>query len=851
MRIAPRKRIPVLIFLLLLLVLTDGPVADGRVDGVPGSRAMQPATLFASGFEAGMNGWQAFYARDPATARVDRVADAAHGHAVRITSLGEPDWALDAAEPIAVRPGDVLEWSGLVRREDAEADSWMTLALTLWDADGGVIDWNAGAREIPAASGAVGAQPEWVRISTRIAIPVGGVAVTPRISGGGPSGVMLDDATLVRTDYLSVEPIADELTLQRDALTLRFRSASQTISVEDRRTGIVWNQEPMASVPLLLSARIAGDALHLRLYLAQDDLTMEAEYAFGSAAGGTSVAGETNDANGTSVAGETNDANGTSVAGETNDANGTSFAGNMNNSPTAPPEITFTLHADGPLSETLQYPPPFRTEAGTRLIVPLNEGIGFDVADPAIDEMWLPTNYGHGLCMPFLAVEDGAAALLTIVGTPSDARLDLTRGEDGLMRAVPVWEPILDRFGESRSLRWQFLEDGGFVAACRQYRREAERSGLAVTLAQKAKANPAIERLIGAANLWSWEPWDSLPQDLADAGIDRALISCADLNPAVIQPAKALGMLTGKYDIYQDVLDPTQYPDYTPQVQDAWPDDLLRDERGNAVNGWDIWNEDGSVTWTSILCDLRAPFYARAAFAADPLGDALDARFLDTTAAASLHECRDTDHPMTRAQSLAARKELLALSSRAYGWVTGAERGIDAVLPVVAYFEGMTSLGPYQEDTAGHEPQKIFYEVPSQIPAMQLNPRYRLPLWELVYHDCVVSYPYWGDHNNKFPAVWERKDQFCALYGTPPMYFVDRAFWKANTERFRESFAVVGPPARATGMARMTNFEWLTDDRLVQRTTFANGVQVTANFGETAVRMEDGSLLDAGGVRMK
>jgi Glycosyl hydrolases related to GH101 family, GH129 len=47
---------------------------------------------------------------------------------------------------------------------------------------------------------------------------------------------------------------------------------------------------------------------------------------------------------------------------------------------------------------------------------------------------------------------------------------------------------------------------------------------------------------------------------------------------------------------------------------------------------------------------------------------------------------------------------------------------------------------------------------------------YRLLLWELVYHDCVVTQWYWGDYNNKLPAVWDRRDLYNALYGTPPMF---------------------------------------------------------------------------------
>ncbi len=45
----------------------------------------------------------------------------------------------------------------------------------------------------------------------------------------------------------------------------------------------------------------------------------------------------------------------------------------------------------------------------------------------------------------------------------------------------------------------------------------------------------------------------------------------------------------------------------------------------------------------------------------------------------------------------------------------------------------------------------------------------------------------------------------------------------------------------------MTDFMILTEDRSVQRTAFANGVQVTVNFRTTPWTIEDGSVLAPGG----
>src|SRR5208283_991130 len=101
------------------------------------------------------------------------------------------------------------------------------------------------------------------------------------------------------------------------------------------------------------------------------------------------------------------------------------------------------------------------------------------------------------------------------------------------------------------------------------------------------------------------------------------------------------------------------------------------------------------------------------------------------------------------------------------------------------------SLGPYRVDDAGRAMQRIVEKVPPQIEKFQTGPYYRLPLWELVYHDCVVAQWYWGDYNNKLPAVWDRRDLYNALYGTPPMFMFTRGYWETHRDRFVKSYQTV------------------------------------------------------------
>jgi hypothetical protein len=155
----------------------------------------------------------------------------------------------------------------------------------------------------------------------------------------------------------------------------------------------------------------------------------------------------------------------------------------------------------------------------------------------------------------------------------------------------------------------------------------------------------------------------------------------------------------------------------------------------------------------------------------------------------------------------------------------------------------MLSLGPYRVPDAGRDMLRIWDDPPDRVAKFQLGQVYRLPLWELVYHDCVVAEWYWGDYNNKLPTLWDKRDLFNALYGTPPMFMFDRKRWASQKERFVQSYRNTCPIVRATGYSEMTDHRFLTPDRSVQQTSFANGVTVTVNFGEAPYSLRPGEEL--------
>jgi hypothetical protein len=511
-------------------------------------------------------------------------------------------------------------------------------------------------------------------------------------------------------------------------------------------------------------------------------------------------------------------------------------------------EFTMALSASGDLRQSLRCVHPFVTEAGTYLVVPMNEGISYPVDDATVETRRLIAYGGHGICMPFWGATDGQRGYMAIIETPDDASISITR-RDGKLCIAPEWDPQMGKFGYARKLRYVFFDKGGHVAMCKRYRAYAKETGLLKTLEEKRRENPNVDLLIGAVNVWCWEK-DALAilKDMRSRGIERILWSNRQ-GPDVIRAMNEIpGVLTGRYDIYQDLMDPnvvkTQlrgvHPDWT---QNAWPADIMRDEKGDWRKGWQVRGRDGKMYPCAVLCDRQALKYAAERVPAELKNSPYRCRFIDTTTASPWRECYDPAHLMTRSDSRHWKMELLRYMSQDMHLVTGSETGHDAAVPFVHYFEGMLSLGPYRVPDAGRQMQRIWDEVPERVAKYQLGHQYRLPLWELVYHDCVVAQWYWGDYNNKLPSLWTKRDLFNALYGTPPMFMFSRSFWEQNKDRFAQSYKDTCTVARAVGYAEMTDHRFLTPDRAVQQTSFANGVVVTVNFGDKPFRLADGSEL--------
>jgi Glycosyl hydrolases related to GH101 family, GH129 len=743
------------------------------------------AAVSNGGFESGLVGWKKFWTRTPdaGSCNLDRQVFHSGQQSARLEHRGERDWSFEPEERITVQAGDLFEmvaWLKLTGPGSA------TLCVTTLAPDGQALAWDFGERTVHE-------RPDWFKVTTRFIAPPAVAQIQPRLIGSGVATVWVDDFSVERKLNIQATRRPDlprELLLSNATLVVSLATSDGTFSVTDRRTMQRWAQAPLTPDVLVKDASADREKITVQLLHLGSGLELTARLAIDPER----------------------------------------------------PELTVEMNGSGELPTALKFPSPFASQRGQYLVVPMNEGISYPVEDISIEPTRLIAYGGHGICMGFWGVTDGSRGYMAIIETPDDAAIRISRSE-GKLAVAPEWDAQKGQFGYARRLHYVFFDSGGHVAMCKRYRSYSKETGIFKTLIEKRQANPNVDLLIGAANLWCWDR-DAVPlvREIKAAGLERILWSNGQ-GPDGLRAMNDMGILTSRYDIYQDLMNPENFPQlrgvHPDWTTEGWPKDIMIDREGNWTRGWEVKGKDNQWYACGVLCDRVAPDYARRRIPAELATYPYRCRFIDTTTASPWRECYAPEHPLTRSESRRWKMELLRHVSDEEHLVTGCETGHDAAVPFVHYFEGMLSLGPYRVPDAGRDMQRMLTDVPERVAKFQLGQRYRLPLWELVFHDCVVAQWYWGDYNNKLPSLWDKRDLFNLLYGTPPMFMFTRQSWNEHKDRFVRSYRTTCPVARAVGYSEMLDHRFLTPDRDVQQTVFANGVTITVNFGSAPFRLNE------------
>ena len=527
--------------------------------------------------------------------------------------------------------------------------------------------------------------------------------------------------------------------------------------------------------------------------------------------------------------------------------------------------FTLALHAgaDTPMPEEIAYPGAWRTRAGDLLAFGHSEGVCFE----ADEEFPLPERWGMtagGMAM--WVIRRGGCWLICAAEEGADAAL-VNRRTDGLMSSGARWLSEKGRWGYDRAMR--FFVSSTLGEGCRAYRAWRETLGEIVPLKEKIARAPELEKLIGAADVWLWDDNNmnrlyarpersdvpardvqAIADDMQALGMTRVLWNAFEGETrADCEYLKSKGWLVGKYDIYRDVVPATAVNSVIPyRVKRSrhtkyWPDDVRREQNGDMARAWQLHTIDGTMVYQNAVCDVCALRMTMEDVPADVAEVGYTARLLDVQTGGGLAECYDPRHPATRRvmrRYIRAQHQFLL----DLGLACGGEVGSEDYVSQLAFTEGLMSPIWLRGPDAGRRMNTLYYgdEIPPVITNYMLNPRHRLPLWELVYHDCTVSYWYWGDSSNGCPELMPLRDLFNALYGLPPLYSLNVTQWRRLRTVVAASYRRATAVAARVGLLPMTAFEWLTEDRLVQRTVFGGEYAVTANFSNRPYETPQGTI---------
>ncbi|MFV2089728.1 MAG: hypothetical protein ACC642_03655, partial [Pseudomonadales bacterium] len=180
----------------------------------------------------------------------------------------------------------------------------------------------------------------------------------------------------------------------------------------------------------------------------------------------------------------------------------------------------------------MTYPYAFHHEsAGAEVVVPIDEGLIYSTreVDTAADpRRWRPWWLYRKLSMPWWGVTGGDSGVMTQVDTPYDCMfsmqwVDTPAGQRTLPQVT--WVGSKERLAYPRKIAYRFVADGGYVAMAKAFRRTQQTAGRFRSWEEKIRANPAVERLRGALDLWSQAKITSkMIGQLRGAGIRKALI---------------------------------------------------------------------------------------------------------------------------------------------------------------------------------------------------------------------------------------------------------------------------------------------------------------------------------------
>ena len=507
-------------------------------------------------------------------------------------------------------------------------------------------------------------------------------------------------------------------------------------------------------------------------------------------------------------------------------------------------------------TKELEFPWPVtgRDASLSALMYPDGEGLYIPLDDPfwkGIAKRDPCRNTHGGLSMPFWSYQwaGGSWTYLAV----SDLQTTLCLSESGERLFAVATHDFRQRDGFPPYQIEIWPGGNSPVSPALEYRQWLVETGQYVTLDQKARANPEAANLLGAAHAYIFGDGRSLEflRELARMGVDRMWLGYDEnagqgenfVGREYIGEAEKLGYLFGPYDTFDNAQDPGS-ADSQESVwgSNIYPTGCIVTERGEIQKGF----AGRGCELSSEALALREPEeHNMENRIAQRVRTGINSYFLDSDAFGDLYDDYSKAHPMTPALDRRNRLARMRIIAEKHRLVLGSEGGAAWSAPVIAFAHGTEAVSNGLLWALQRDKQKYGGWWPPTRPAIffrpvnpsedfrraRYDPSYRLPLYQAAFHGSVISTDRWETPLTKFPVLMQVRTLLEALYNVPSMWSLDLRELRENRQAFVSIYKFFSPIHRSAGNQPLADFEWLTPDRLVQRTRFGEEIELTANFG--------------------
>ncbi|MFJ2465949.1 glycoside hydrolase [Pseudomonas sp. NPDC087615] len=347
---------------------------------------------------------------------------------------------------------------------------------------------------------------------------------------------------------------------------------------------------------------------------------------------------------------------------------------------------------------------------------------------------------------------------------------------------------------------------------------------------------------------------------LQSAGLTRLWLGLGEgwegglWHPEVVRAGVAAGYLMAPYDSYETALSRDENPDWTTAHlgDKANVDCAIVLESGEPKTGFQQSGHYTDPRCVRPLLEQRVKAVSAAA--------GFNSWFLDAYATGMVFDSYRPGSTMTQAQNAEGNVQASRWINEALQLPSGSEDGNATTAQGVLFAHGMQTpvIGWGDVDMSKNrdseyftgqwyppeQPTVFFKPVPIKAPYRRIHfdPASRLPLYQAVFHGSVITTHHWLFDSLKLSNVRVENELTQLLYNVPPLYHLSAATLAQRLPLIARQDAFFRPLHERLATQALTGFQWLSEDRQVQQTSFEDGTRLLANFDQAAREVQGQTL---------